>query len=207
MTDTTHDADFYDDLALSFDKSWQILATGAVQRKGAAHAPVVATVDQSGNPTQRVMILREVDRQRRVLRFHTDRRSIKIAEIGSGTRGSVLVYDAAEKIQLRLGGIARSELANDAADAAWDSSTLFARRCYMAEYAPGSESAYPTSGLPQRIEGKMPTEADIADARQNFAIIVIQLDEIEWLYLANSGHRRAKWNCDNDQWSGRWLVP
>lgn len=207
MTEMTNDADFYDDLPLSFDKLWQILATGAVQRKGAAHAPVVATVDQFGNPRQRVMILREVDRQRRVLRFHTDSRSMKLAEVGSGTRTSVLVYDTAEKIQLRLSGVARSELASTAADAAWESSTLFARRCYMAEYAPGTESENPTSGLPEWIEGKMPTEADIADARQNFAIIVIQIDEIEWLYLANSGHRRAKWNSDNDQWSGRWLIP
>jgi pyridoxamine 5'-phosphate oxidase len=207
MTETAEDAYFYNDLPLSFDKSWQILADGAAHRKGAAHAPVVATVDRLGNPSQRIMILRHADRQRRSLRFHTDSRSNKMMEIGLGARASVLVYDAAEKIQLRLGGIARTEIYGVTADSAWDSSTLFARRCYMAENAPGHDSEHPTSGLPHWIEGKMPAHADIAEARQNFAIIGIKIDEVEWLYLANSGHRRARWNWSSDQWSGRWLIP
>jgi pyridoxamine 5'-phosphate oxidase len=207
MTKAADEANFYNDLALSFDKCWQMLANGAEQRKGPAHTPVVATTDQSGNPSQRIMILREVDREIGTLRFHTDARSTKITEIGIGARLSVLVYDAAEKIQLRLGGTAQTETKGFAADAAWGNSTLFARRCYMAEHSPGAESEAPTSGLPHWIEGKKPIEVDITDARRNFAIIVVQIDEIEWLYLANSGHRRAKWDWNNDQWSGRWLIP
>jgi pyridoxamine 5'-phosphate oxidase len=204
-----NEAAFYNDLDLSFSKAWELLADGAAHRTRAAHTPVVASVDAAGNPHQRVMILREADATSRRLRFHTDSRSSKIAELESRKAVSVLIYDADEKIQLRLSGIATVETSSPMADVAWEESTLFARRCYMAERAPGDESDMPTSGLPARIEGKKPTEADIEPVRSNFAVILVIVDEIEFLYLANAGHRRAKWNWRDatQDWSGSWLVP
>jgi hypothetical protein len=96
-----------------------------------------------------------------------------------------------------------------AVDAAWIESTTFARRCYLAESAPGLVSNAPTSGLPAWIEGKQPSEMQLTEARANFAILWCDITELEWLYLANSGHRRARWTWDEAQqtWSGRWLIP
>jgi pyridoxamine 5'-phosphate oxidase len=49
----------------------------------------------------------------------------------------------------------------------------------------------------------------LTEARANFAILWCDITELEWLYLANSGHRRARWTWDEAQqvWSGRWLIP
>ena len=199
----------YNDLALSFERAWAILADGVQNRKGAGHVPVVASVDAAGRPRQRVMILRQADCAQRRLRFHTDVRSTKTAELEDGAQVAVLVYSVDEKVQLRIGGTAHIDPDSATADLAWQQSTTFARRCYMAEDAPGTSTEAPTSGLPSSIEGKQPTEDDLAEFRRNFAVIWVDVVGIEYLYLANSGHRRARWQWHEmrQNWSGSWLVP
>ncbi len=199
---------FYNDLALSLSRARDMVIVGTKDRRSAAHTPVVASVDAAGRPSQRVMILRAVDWPQRLLRFHTDLRSAKTSEMDEAA-ASVLIYDADAKIQLRLSGHGRIESVSGAAEAAWEGSTLFARRCYMAEAAPGQAIAHPSSGLPHWIEGKQPSDAEIAPARGNFAILLIQFDMIEWLFLANQGHRRTRWQWDETaaQWQGSWLIP
>ena len=209
MTKSTQLPSFYNDLALSFEKAWAMLADGAINRRGAAHVPVVASVDSAGDPAQRVLILRQADLATRRLRFHTDLRSTKVTEIAHRAPTSVLIYDAEEKVQLRICGIASIDANSAAADLAWEQSTTFARRCYMAEAAPGEVSDAPTSGLPSSVEGKQPTEEDLTGYRQNFAVIWIEVLTVEFLYLANAGHRRTKWQWHTGQesWSGNWLIP
>lgn len=209
MTSNSSPPDYYDDLDLSFAKAWDLIEPGANKRTSPAHTPVVGNVDTSGLTQLRVMVLREADRTLRRLRFHTDCRSTKVDDFKNYDRVSILMYDAAEKLQLRLFGTAHLESNGAAVDAAWTESTTFARRCYLAESAPGLTSNVPTSGLPAWIEGKQPSEMQLTEARANFAILWCDIKELEWLYLANSGHRRARWMWDEDQqtWSGRWLIP
>jgi pyridoxamine 5'-phosphate oxidase len=199
---------YYDDLDLSFLEARSIIDAGANNRRRAAHSPVVATIDGSGAPSQRVMILRDVDWHDRTLRFHTDARSTKLEE-AKRTAISVLFYEPDAKAQIRLSGIGQVVVDGPLSDAAWESSTLFARRCYMAESAPGNVVEGPTSGLPASIEGQQPTTEDIAPVRGNFALLIVQFNSLEWLYLANQGHRRARWHWDHDAqaWQGSWLVP
>ena len=199
---------YYNDLNASLTHIEQILAEGAANRNAPAHHPVVANLDDDGAPSQRVMILRECNWGKQRLRFHTDRRSAKISQLDHREQMSVLIYDEAAKIQLRLSGTGWTEAAAGA-DEAWQQSTPFARRCYMAQSAPGTISDIPSSGLPSWIEGKKPDEAQLSDARANFAVLYFAFDRIDWLYLANAGHRRAQFRFDHDnkKWSGEWLVP
>jgi pyridoxamine 5'-phosphate oxidase len=199
---------FYDDLDLSLAEVCSLLSRGAPDRTSAAHHPIVATIDRDGRPQQRVMILRECDWGQRKLRFHSDSRSHKIVQIYETPEVSVLAYDERAKIQIRLSGRAWIDT-NDIATEAWQASTRFARRCYMAERAPGTEVEGPTSGLPDDVQGIQPEEEQIAPARKNFATLIVGFDEIDFLYLANAGHRRARWRWDPlaAGWSGRWLVP
>lgn len=200
---------FYDDLAASLEEARSLLAEGANSRHCAAHTPVVATIGCDGIPAQRVMILRAMDWNARSLRFHTDPRSHKTAEIITNGAASVLVYDPGPKIQLRLSGVAQIETDGADVDQAWQESTLFARRCYLSEAGPGTAVGQPVSGLPSWVEGRSPVESEIGSARANFAILRFNFARIEWLYLANAGHRRAIWNWDSvaGQWQGSWLIP
>jgi pyridoxine/pyridoxamine 5'-phosphate oxidase len=201
--------EYYDNLALSFEEAWGLITAGVTNRNSPSHMPVIGTVDALGVPQMRVMILRNVSREERTLRFHTDSRSMKAEQLIHNAATSVLIYDAAAKVQIRISGKAQFSATGDVADTAWLTSTPFARRCYMAEAAPGTPIAEPSSGLPTWIEGKQPDEAQLADYRENFAALLVEVETIEWLYLANAGHRRARWHWDAGQhaWSGCWLIP
>lgn len=200
---------FYNDLDLSLAEARKLIDGGAHDRRYSSHHPVVGTIGKDGLPRQRVMILRKLDWERRLIRFHTDWRTEKVEELASNGAASVLIYEPESKVQLRLSGKAAVQTTGSAVDAAWNEATLFARRCYLAETAPGTLSDNPQSGLPLWVEGRAPSDEEVAPARANFAILLFEYNQIEWLYLANKGHRRARWNwnsADHD-WIGNWLVP
>jgi 3-hydroxyisobutyrate dehydrogenase len=178
------------------------LVQGACDRKSAMHTPVVATTDADA----RVMVLRAFDADRWMLRFHTDARSPKCLVIGSGAPVGVLAYDREAKIQLRVRGQGRVETDTALVQQAWEESTNFAKRCYLGD-GPGAASGAPTSGLPEWAEGIQPTDEQIMPARENFAILLIELHHLDWFYLANSGHIRAQFARLDDDWEGRWVAP
>lgn len=202
-------ADLPDDLDAVLADVWQRLGRAARDRHAAMHTPVVATIASDGTPSQRVMVLRAFDRATATLRFHTDARAAKADQVGSGSPVSILAYDPGAKRQFRLSGTARMETDTPAADHAWAQATLFAKRCYLADPAPGTVSPTPVSGLPADIEGRKPEDEDeVASGRANFALLLAQIDTIEFLHLAHTGHRRAIFQQTQEgSWKGDWLVP
>jgi pyridoxamine 5'-phosphate oxidase len=194
-------------LAAALNGAWALLAEGARNRRSPVHVPVVASIDRDGLPTQRVLVLRAAEREEARLRFHTDARSAKVAELTDGATVHVLAYHPDEKLQLRLSGTARVLRHGAEVDAIWATSTRFARRCYLAEAAPGSTLDAPGSGLPMWVEGREPDEVELVPARVNFAVLMVDVARIDWLHLANSGHRRAMFERHANAWSGRWVVP
>lgn len=195
------------DLASIIRSGWDLLEQGASNRRSMMHTPVVASIDQHGLPDQRVMVLREADRDRRLLRFHTDIRSPKVGQIGDGAPVHILAYEGDARVQLRMSGLGRVVSDGPEADVAWAESSLFARRCYLAEHGPGSQSGEPTSGLPTQVEGRKPSEDQVAPGRKNFAVLMVRIDCMDWFSLAQAGHRRALVEWQNGVPHGRWLVP
>lgn len=183
------------------------LGEAARNRKAPMHTPVIATADADA----RVMVLRAFDPDTWTLRFHTDARSPKCAAVGEGAAVGALFYDREAKVQIRVRGEGRIETDTPLADAAWEESTNFAKRCYLGD-GPGAASDVATSGLPEWAEGIQPTDEQIAPARENFGILLIELEELDWFYLANSGHVRAQFARVGDgwpdaKWDARWVAP
>ena len=176
----------------------QRLADGATNRRSPMHTPVVATADADA----RVMVLRGFDPDSWTLRFHTDARSPKVAVIGGDPRIGVLAYDKQAKLQLRLRGTGRIVKTGSEVENAWTQSDNFARRCYLGS-GPGEQSDQPTSGLPPEFEGVEPTDDQVKPARENFALLLVQIEEADWFSLAHTGHRRALFIGDE----GRWISP
>ena len=179
------------------------LIDAATRRKSPLHTLIVGTADVD----QRVMVLRHFDAESHTLRFHTDARSPKVAAIANNPAVSVLAYDPEAKTQIRMRGTGRIEAVGPIADSAWAESTSFAKRCYLAESAPSDVSEEPTSGLPSWARGITPTDEQVADARVNFAVLLVKVEEFDWLYLDNDGHRRARVRLENGEPSATWLVP
>jgi pyridoxamine 5'-phosphate oxidase len=186
---------------------WMRLVRGGSDRRSAFHTPIVASIDADGTPQQRVMVLRKCDDAAATMRFHTDLRSTKVAEIGEGARISVLGYDPAAKIQIRASGMAIVSSTGDVADAAWIASSPSSRRCYLTRYAPGSVAEKPISGLPASVENRVPERSETEAGRANFAVLTAKLDRLEWLYLAHDGHVRARFAREENAWKGQWLIP
>ena len=178
------------------------LSRAVKDRKSPMHSPVISTSDADG----RVMVLRAFDLDGWTLRFHTDSRSPKCGLIKKKPDVGVLFYDHKQKIQIRVRGKGRIEQDSLLANQAWKMSTNFARRCYLGE-GPGVFSDSPTSGLPSWAEGIQPSDEQIKPAKDNFAILLIDIVSIDWLYLANKGHLRAKFVRKDQAWTSFWVTP
>lgn len=179
------------------------LIRAAKDRKSALHVPAVVTSDVDA----RTMVLRGFDRSAWTLRFHTDTRAPKVAAIAADPRMAVLFYDQGAKLQLRVRGTGAILRDDPLTDAAWANSDNFARRCYLGE-GPGASGDAPFSGLPPEFEGTEPSDEQLLPARAHFAVLLITLAEIDWLYLAHTGHVRAQFARGPDGgWEGRWVSP
>ncbi|MBX9684908.1 MAG: pyridoxamine 5'-phosphate oxidase family protein [Hyphomicrobium sp.] len=187
----------YNDLNGSLGEAWRLLTRGAADRKSPMHTPAVATVGLDGRPRVRTVVLRHTDPAARTLRFHTDRRAAKISEFAANPAVQVLAYDAVGKVQLRLLGRAVAHQHDDIADAAWTRSQLQSQQCYRQSASPGMSAAEPSAALAPSDD----------DGRANFVAVVVHVDELEWLYLAHSGHRRARFIWSGSTLTATWLAP
>lgn len=175
------------------------LERAASDRRSPMHTPVVATPDGG----VRIMVLRHFDPASWTLRFHTDARAPKAVTIGQGAKTGVLFYDREDQLQIRIEGKGRIVTQGNLVDAAWQESDAYARRCYLGE-PPSLASDHPTSGLPPEVEGERPSEEQLAPARENFAVLLIEIGSADWYHLAHDGHRRALLRPDG---TGNWLTP
>lgn len=181
----------------------QRLIQAAKDRRSPMHVPAVVTSDVDA----RGMVMREFDAQAWTLRFHTDTRAPKVAVIDADPRMAVLLYDKDAKIQIRVKGKGRVLRDDPLTQMAWENGSNFARRCYLGE-GPGVSSNQPTSGLPAEFDGHEPSDEQLLPARQNFAILLVELLELDWLYLAHTGHVRAQFvKGDHEAWKGAWVSP
>ena len=55
------------------------------------------------------------------------------------------------------------------------------------------------------MEGRKPTEAELEPARGNFAVLLVTLEELDWLHLDHAGHRRARFDLGSGV--GQFVVP
>lgn len=191
---------FYDDLDGTLAEAWRLLRSGAEDRRAAFHTPVVATRRLDGRPAARTVVLRAVDSERRTLRFHTDRRSMKYDELAAEPRMALHLYDPAAKVQLCIDGQATRHADDELADAAWAGSRPMSRACYRVAPGPGTPIDTPS----QAVIG--PDDGGVA-GRDNFAAVSVAITGIEWLYLAVQGHRRAQFRWDDGALTATWLVP
>jgi 3-hydroxyisobutyrate dehydrogenase len=66
-------------------------------------------------------------------------------------------------------------------------------------------SPNPTSGLRSELDNFEFTMEQSEEGYKNFTVIQCKIKSIEWLFLAAKGHRRARFELDNNK--EYWLVP
>ncbi|HQS95834.1 MAG: hypothetical protein B7X90_07840 [Novosphingobium sp. 17-62-19] len=181
------------------------LASAAQDRRHAMHTPVVGTADGD----LRIMVLREAPADLARLRFHTDLRSPKCALIGEGAAVSLLAYDPAARVQLRMRGEGWIEHASLLSDIAWERSAPSSRRCYLAEAGPGALLEEAGSALPEDLLHRAPMPEETLPGRSNFAVLLVEVRSLDWLRLTHLGGERARFTRPSADlpWRAEWLAP
>lgn len=188
-------------------KIWKHLDVGVIDSDHPFHTPVFGTNVDKGSPSTRVVVLRRFWRKPARLAFHAHLGSPKFKQIKADPNVSWLFYHQAEKLQVRINGVAEVHSSDDLSDEQWAATGVFGRRCYMGE-APSQTSKKPTHGMPEEIARANPSQEESEVGRGNFALISSSIKTIDCLELGVHGHRRSLfvWN-ENGELETKWLTP
>ncbi len=186
---------------------WIKLLNGSLKGRDPLGSPTVANTGAYGI-NMRTVVLRKVNTIEKTLTFHTDIRSGKWAELQENNNISWMFYDAVGRFQIRLAGKASLHQHDAIANDAWLKNSANSRKIYMGEIAPSTKSTKPTNGLPTAFESTDPTMEESEAGKQNFGVVVTQVNWMEWLWLNSQGHRRASFNYnENNSFQASWLIP
>ena len=195
---------YYEDFKEIKKKIWSMLDDAVTNRSSQFRIPVFVCGDQS-NFDGRIVVLRKSDQSNNLVQFHSDIRSDKINKLKNNKNASMLFYDKEEKIQVRLKVECTINHDNEITKESWKKTGHISRKCYLVDNGPGTESPTPTSGLKPELDNFDFTKEQSEKGYKNFTVIQCKIKSIEWLYLAAKGHRRARFELDNNK--EYWLVP
>ncbi|MDC3175613.1 pyridoxamine 5'-phosphate oxidase family protein [Candidatus Pelagibacter sp.] len=195
---------YYEDFSEIIKKIWLMLDDAITNRSSQFRTPTFICGDQL-DFDGRIVVLRKSDQKNNLLQFHSDIRSDKIEKLKKNSKAAMLFYDKEEKIQVRLKVDCTINHENDVTKDSWSKTQHISRKCYLVDNGPGSETEIPTSGLKPEFDNFDYTKEQSEEGYRNFTVIQCEVKLIEWLYLAAKGHRRARFNLENNK--NTWLIP
>ena len=195
---------YYEDFIEIKNKIWSMLENAIKDRSSPFRIPVFICGNQD-DFDGRIVVLRKSNQSNNLVQYHSDIRSNKIAKLKNNKNASMLFYDKEEKIQVRLKVECTINHDNDITKESWLKTGHMSRKCYLVDNGPGTESPSPTSGLKPELDNFEFTMEQSEEGYKNFTVIQCKIKSIEWLYLAAKGHRRARFDLENNK--EHWLVP
>ena len=195
---------YYEDFKEIKKKIWSMLDDAVTNRSSQFRIPVFICGNQK-DFDGRIVVHRKSDQSNNLVQFHSDIRSDKVIKLKNNKNASMLFYDKEEKIQVRLKVECKINHSNEITQESWSKTGHISRKCYLVENGPGTESPNPTSGLKPELDNFEFTMEQSEEGYKNFTVIQCKIKTIEWLYLAAKGHRRARFEVDNNK--EYWLVP
>jgi pyridoxine/pyridoxamine 5'-phosphate oxidase len=171
---------------------WMELQRATQDRHHEWRTPMLATVGADGLPQARTVVLRQADPRLCKLQIYTDSRSPKVAELAAKPQAMLVFWSKRLSWQLRVQAVASVQHTGPEVDAVWTKV---------------SQSAAAGDYLSARAPGDVLPAADAASAAEpglqqphHLAIVTAQVQEMDWLELARSGHRRAVFQAEAWQW-------
>jgi len=195
---------FYEDFIGIKTKIWSMLDNAIKDRSSQFRIPVFICGSQD-DFDGRIVVLRKSDQSNNLIQYHSDIRSNKIAKLKNNKNASMLFYDKDEKIQVRLKVECTVNHDNEITKESWLKTGHMSRKCYLVDNGPGTKSPSPTSGLKPELDNFEFSMEQSEAGYKNFTVVQCKIQNMEWLYLAAKGHRRAKFDLENNK--EHWLVP
>ena len=155
----------------------------------------LATMDATGSPRQRMVILRDF-KDDSVFTVFTDNRSEKVDQILENRSVSLLFYDADEKLQLRAEGEAVVIHGGEERMRYWNNRGSRNPYSYTSVVAPGTVIENPEEAYRWTEEESL-----------NFSLIKIVATWMEFLQLDGLKHIRAERIIRDHKETIRWIAP
>ena len=182
----------------------ELLENGANERDHDFHIMTFCTTGKVGVEARSV-VLRNFDKEKNIIRFHTDYRSPKLNDIRNNPNTVCLVYSYKLKTQLRIKTHSSIHYEDSIWSAAWDSTGLSSRKCYLTKYDPSCNIDEKDDGLPLELKGKTPSLQQSEEGKKNFCVVDNKILEMDYLYLKSSGHERMRLDFNGNKFS--WMAP
>ncbi len=186
---------------------WNELSCGVKSAKHPWHLGVLCTVNETGFPEGRTVVLRAAEQAVGQLVFHTDFRSPKCREIEHNKAVSLIFYNPAIALQLRVQAFAQIETGTVATKEIWNALPDRSLRSYATTQAPGTPLDGPGTDLPPTWEQGVPGRDAGGFTLKHFAVVRCEMITLDLLSLSATGHRRAKFQKQNAAWQGQWVTP
>ena len=163
----------------------------------------VSTISAKGTPEIRHLICRHSDAEQRSLCFWTDIRSPKIESIRNNDAIAVSIYNDQQKVQISGTGPVRVHHKDQVTLAAWGQATAYSKSAYM-RIASGHKIDTRLSG--NRMADSVINADTTEPGYENFVVMILQLDDLDYLHLDRQGNSRAHFvydktgHCINASW-------
>jgi pyridoxine/pyridoxamine 5'-phosphate oxidase len=183
----------------STEDIWRLLVRASVDRRHPWRVVALCTQGAQG-PSARNVILRKVLQDTRRLVFYTDARTLKLQEIADCDRVALLLWDPHHRQQLRVWARAFAEADDEVVNRHWTSVPEAAQRDYGTAAPPGTP-------LANGAEGSF--DFNLAQARDHFVVLNVEVAAMELLQLDRTQHQRSRhaWNEASGRWEAEALVP
>jgi pyridoxamine 5'-phosphate oxidase len=172
---------------------WKELGRATQDRFHAWRTPVLATACKNGLVHARTVVLRNVDPVQGHIQIFTDARSPKVAEISDTSNAVFVFWSSKLRWQIRVRVDISALTTGPTVAACWERVKYSASAGdYLSLLAPGS-----------LLNSDSSESVEINPIEPHFAVLNARITEIDWLELARTGHRRARFTSD----SWEWLTP
>lgn len=173
------------------------LGRGGVDRKHPFRLTTLSTVDRSGTPDMRMVVMRKFDQSTLQLRIYTDRRSNKVLQLAQQPLATLLFWNPRKRLQVKL-KVHFEELPQEEAAQLYKQLPEQGVSSYNTSLAPGQVVPSPTDAWQQQTP---PND-------RHFLVLTATILELEALQLKNQDHLRAKYTFEEGKLQqSEWLVP
>lgn len=189
-----------------WEEIWVSLAQGANSAGNSFGTPVLSTGEKD-RIDSRIVILRKVYKEKRVLMCHSDVRAKKVQQFTLSPAGSWLFWDPSQRIQVRMTTVSSIHHLDQVAKDAWQELSPSSKTNYSVSLHPGEKIDSPDIGFSAYDRSMTPDPETEARWFQNFVVLASTVQQAEWLCLSRAGHRRAKFIVSESGVEKFWIVP
>ncbi len=176
-----------------YENTWAELRRAIVDKKHSFRYFVLASVYEA-QVYQRTLALRGID-ERQYIWAYTDFRTPKIKQLQLNPSVSLLFFHPKKWLQIRIEAFTEIHYQDKDTAQVWKNISIHSQKDYTTMLSPGStlESAEEIKYLPNE--------------ENYFCRLSFEPQNVEILQIRREGHLRAKFELQNADWKGAWLVP